>query len=437
MNKKIIKSLFWLNLVVILFFWFSGSSGHLLERSFSGIFISLGRVSGLLAEYLILVQLILIGRIHFIEREFGHDRLASIHKTVGTYLILLIISHPILLSVGYGALTESGYFEQFLSFLQNWDDVAPALLGLLIFAAATILSLTVFRAKLKYERWHFTHLFIYLAIGLALEHQTKTGDMSSGLPMFYWLALNYIAFGLILLYRFLRPFIQFFKYRFRVQKVEAESGDVWSIYITGKNIGKFSYEAGQFAIVNFLQKGLWTSHPFSISCAPNPDHIRFTIKELGDYTKRIKELRPGTLVLIDGPLGLFTAKAAHTKKFLFVAGGIGITPIFGIIESLVKKNTRDIILLYCVRSAAMIPFQKDLDLFPIRSYYIISDGVHVNAGKHLSGKLDKERLKKLAPDLLERDVYFCGPPAMGTAVLNDLKELGVQKDRLHYEKFAF
>ncbi|MFA6105745.1 MAG: ferredoxin reductase family protein [Patescibacteria group bacterium] len=406
--------------------------------SFAGIFIALGRITGLLSEFLILFQLVLIGRIRFIEKQFGHDELNNVHRWVGTYIIIFLVAHPLLLSIGWGSMTDTSYWAQFLSFISDWHDVVNALIGLIIFTIAIILSLTVFRKKLKYERWHFTHLFIYIAIVLALEHQTKSGDLTRAPALYYWLTLNYAVFGLILFYRFLRPFYLFARHRFKIEKIVAESNDVTSIYISGKDINKFSFDAGQFAIINFLKWGMLSSHPFSISCAPNNDYLRFTIKSLGDFTNRIKELSPGTGVIIDGPLGTFTEKKSKTKRFLFIAAGVGITPIAGIIDSLTKKGITDITLLYCIRSAAQIPFRAHFDELPIKTYYLISDaGAGYGGKEYISGRLDKDKIKQLAPDYLDCDIFFCGPPNMHDPVTNMLKELGVRPGRLHYEKFSF
>ena len=241
MKKNAIYLLFIFNLAVIFFFWYQGSSYFLNEKTFAGIMIALGRISGLLAEFFILLQLVLIGRISWIENEFSHNEMTSLHRTIGTYIILFLFSHPVMLTFGWGAMSEKGFWHQFQSFLTNWDDVFKALLALIIFILAIVLSLNPIRKKLKYERWHFTHLFIYIAIGLAFEHQVNTGDVSSGAGLYYWLILNYFIFGAMLLFRFLRPLYLFWFHRFKIEKIVPESNDVWSVYITGKNLEKFNF----------------------------------------------------------------------------------------------------------------------------------------------------------------------------------------------------
>src|SRR3989344_9111874 len=113
-----------------------------------------------------------------------------------------------------------------------------------------------------------------------------------------------------------------------------------------KNLTKFKIAAGQFIIVRFLAKNFfWQAHPFSLSCAPNGEYLRLTIKQSGDFTRSLENLPVNTKALIDGPHGVFTARFARRKKFLFIAGGVGITPVFSLIEDLARQNITDIKLL--------------------------------------------------------------------------------------------
>lgn len=439
MKKALIYIIFLTNLVLLFWFWYQNSGDFLLGGEFSAIMVALGRVTGLLAEFFILTQLVLIGRIRWIERVFGHPRLTALHRVVGTYIAIFLISHPIFLTIGWAGMTESGYLEQFTSFLTNWEHVLLAFVGLILFILTIVLSLPPVRRKLKYEHWHFTHLFMYAAIVLAFLHQIETGDVSSGTPFYYWITLNFTVFGLMLFFRFATPIYVSLRHDFKVEKIVSESNDVWSIYISGKNMHQFHFCAGQFAELSFLKWGFSINHPFSFSACPNGSYLRFTIKALGDFTNKIKDLTPGTRVIIDGPLGNFTEKECCTGKYLFIAGGVGITPIAGMIESLEKKNlANDVYLIYCVRTATQIPFRDYFDKLPIKTFYVVSDHGAGDGGKnYISGLLTPEKIKELCPNFRERDIYFCGPPKMGESVVGALHKIGVPDRQIHYEKFAF
>src|SRR5204863_76397 len=142
------------------------------------------------------------------------------------------------------------------------------------------------------------------------------------------------------------------------------SDDVTSVYLTGRRLDRFSFRAGQYANVGFLTKGLWAPHPFSFSAAPNGRFVRISIKAVGDFTRRIRHLAPGSVVLLEGPLGAFTAGASIGRKYLMVAGGIGITPIRALIESLAAGDG-DVLLSHSNTARA--------EYFPARS------GLHTRA----------------------------------------------------------
>jgi predicted ferric reductase len=431
-NKLLVCAILLANLACIVGIW-ALRSGSLLSLGTPSVLISLGRLSGLLAEFFILIQILLVSRFTFVERLFGFDVLNRWHRKLGLALTGAILIHPVLLTLGYSLEHGVPFATQFMDFLLNWHEVLLAIIGLGIIVVVGILSASFFRRRMRYEHWHLAHLLMYVGIVLLLNHQTNFASVSAGWPLYYWLALNYIVFGVIILYRFINPFVRFARFRFVVDRVVDEGGGVNSIYIRGRNLSRFSWVAGQFVHVYFLQKGLWQPHPFSLSVAPNGEHLRISAKALGDYTKKLSELEPGTKVIIEGPFGRFSEAAARGEKFLFLAGGIGITPIRAMIESLSAKG-KDFVLLYAARTEKDLVLREELARYGGRQHYILSD---VPAPGALSGRIDEEKIKILAPDVRERDVYLCGPPPMMDSLATLLKKLGVPEPQIHFEKFSY
>lgn len=255
----------------------------------------------------------------------------------------------------------------------------------------------------------------------------------------YWYLLYGFTFANLAVYRVGRPLGFFFRHRFAVARLTPESGDVTSVAIEGRNLAAFPVQAGQFMIVRFLAPGFrWEAHPFSMSCRPDGKQIRLTIKALGDFTRRIPQLKPGTPVLIDGPHGVFTARSCRSPRVLMIAGGIGITPIRSLAEELLAAG-REVILIYGNRNRASVVFEKELDDLAaaasgrLRVVHVMSDDPAWLGEK---GRVDRERLARLVPDVREREVYLCGPPVMMKAVRTALAGLGVPGRLLHYERFA-
>jgi len=428
MLKKTITYLFFINLFIILFFWWGGSSAFF---SNGKTFVALGRLTGLLAEFLILAGLILISRLPFLEKVYGFDELNKIHRWIGYGLVTVIVSHPLFLLIGYSSANEISLFKQFINFITKWEDVSGAFFGIIILIVVGIISMPKIRWKLKYETWHFVHLFMYLAIGLVFSHQINSGDVSNGTALFYWFLINFVVFGVLIFYRFLRPIILFLRHEFYIEKVAQETHDVCSVYIGGKNLDKFKFESGQHLRILFLDKKMLQFHPFSFSSAYNGKFLRISIKNSGDFTSQIGNLKEGTKIIIDGPLGKFTELSAVKNKYLLIAGGIGITPIKAMIESLSEKG-RDFIFIFGNKTEKDIVFKKELDKIP--HHYVLS---REKKNEYENGYIDGEKIQRIAPDFKERDIYICGPDLMLNSILDTLKNLGVDKSQIHYEKFYY
>ena len=242
------------------------------------------------------------------------------------------------------------------------------------------------------------------------------------------------------MFRFFRPIWNWVRHDFVIDRIESASDSAVSVYIKGKNLEKFKVIPGQFMIWRFLQKGFWLeAHPFSLSGynLEKDRYIRLTIKNLGDFTSKAGQLKKGTKVLIDGPHGIFTSRIARHEKFLFIAGGVGITPIRAMLEELSLKE-KDCILMYANNSRKDILFESEFEKMAkshdhIKIYQVLSKE---RGWKGENGYVDKEKIQRLIKDISHREIYVCGPPALMTSVLQSLKELEVKDKQIHYEKFS-
>lgn len=440
-QRKLVWSLFFLNLTVIFYYWWTGSSFILKQNAEGSILLASGRLAGLLAQYLILVQLILISRAPLVEKVYGFDKLNELHRKIGYFLGATILSHPLLIIMAYSKMSNLSLWEQYIEITQM-PYVGFAVLGLMIMLGLVILALPFMRKRVRYGRWHAVHMLMYLAIGLVFAHQIKEGVVSYGTGFYYWYILNFTVFGSVLIYRFIKPVLLYIKHQFYIDRVVKESETVYSVYIKGKKMEEFSFEPGQYINVGFLTKKMWEPHPFSLSAAPNGEYIRLSIKSSGDFTSEIKLLKPGTRVMVEGPLGRFTESSSSRDKYLFLAGGIGITPIRAMIESLSKKG-KDVVLLYACRSVEDITHREELDKFTPKRTYILSQpnqtgSIEVVGQTCESGYIDEEKIQRLVPDYKDREIFLCGPlPMMEAMTLKTLKNLGIPKSQIHFEVFNY
>lgn len=426
------------NIAIIIGFWWSVSHKLLLSGDAPGVLRALGRLSGLMAVLFVLLQFLLMGRPFWIEKIFGLDKLARVHHLNGYLSIGFILLHPALLVTSYAMTNEVGLIEQYLDFFTNYRDVWMASIAVVLFTGIVFLSISIARKRLKYESWYFVHLLTYLAVLLAFGHQLKIGGdfLMNKTFAYYWWALYIFVFGNVLIFRFMKPVYNSLKYRFTVSDVVAETADTNSVYISGRNLHNFRTKAGQFIILRFLAKGFWwQAHPFSLSWVPKNNQIRITVKNCGDFTSKIPEIKKGTAVYIDGPYGVFTPKPKPNIKYLFIAGGVGITPIRAMIERVAEEH--ELTLLYANKKTPDIIFKKELEemkaKYGFSLHHILSDQPDYEGEK---GRIDKEKLLRLVKDIREREIYICGPVPMMDGIIKILKEIGVKRDRIHFEKFS-
>lgn len=438
MNKTTWKIIYWVNWVIIAGFWWS-NSGSFFQGDLNDILIALGRLAGLVAGYMILLQFFFMGRTPYLERVFGLDKLSQIHHSNGLRGFYFLVLHPLLLVLGYRAFKEQSIWSQVKDFFINYEYVNFAIIGFLFFVVIVASSIYISRRRLKYESWYFVHLLAYLAVFGSFWHQIKIGEdlLASQIFYWYWIGLYTFVFANHIVFRFARPVYRYFKHQFFVENVVRENYNTVSIYIGGKDLDKFNIHAGQFMIFRFLAKGYWwQAHPFSMSMMPNGKQLRVTIKNVGDFTAKIQEVKVGTKIFIDGPYGVFTDLFGVSEKVLMIAGGIGITPIRSLMERLLSKG-KDVTLLYSARTEKDIVFKREIDevanKYGGKVIYVVSDEPGFNGEK---GRLDQEKIKALVPDLNMREVFLCGPPPMMDAVISSLKNLGASNLKIHFEKFS-
>ena len=415
--------------------WWHVSGGLLLDGQPGGPAVALGRLAGLAVGSAVLLQLVLVSRLPAIERSLGCDRLHRLHRTLGFAIGLLFLSHPALLTFGYARTNGLPLRRQFAEITRDLPHAWAAIGAALVIVLVVTLSTPVVRRRLSYDAWHAGHLGMYIALGLASLHQVNGAELSSqSWWAGYWIALHALVITGFVVFRAGRPIFRFARHRFRIDRIVAESDDVLSVYVTGHHLHRFAFRPGQFANVSFLSKGLWAPHPFSFSAAPNGRFLRLSIKAVGDFTRRIHELRPGTLVLVEGPLGAFTAITSTRQKYLMVAGGIGITPIRALMESLLAAE-RDVVLVYAVKTVRDLVFASELGALNARFHVVLSRSADPANG-YEQGRVDRLMLERLVPDVRDREVFVCGPPPMMEVVIGALRALDVRASRIHYERFA-
>ena len=393
----------------------------------------LAHVAGMLAGFGVVVLLALMSRAPALERGVGADVLARWHGYGGRIVVGLVLVHA------WAAVLAWAQSRQETALLALWQvlglpGLAATTLGTLLLLLVAVGSIRAARRRLSYERWHGLHLLTYLAVALTFLHQLAGPDLAGHrLLQVCWALLYTYVFALLLRYRVLAPLRQATLHRLRVSSVVAEGPGVVSIEVTGEHLDELRAEAGQFFRWRFLTPDTWlTAHPFSLSAPPTGDRLRLTVKALGTGSTQLQSVAVGTWVVAEGPYGAMTAGRRTRRHVLLVAGGVGITPMRALFETMPLTPGQDLTLLYRARTLDQVLFRAELEAIArhrgARVQYLLgSDPDCLTAGGLLAQ----------VPDLAERDVYLCGPPRMADAVRSAVLQAGLPPEQLHEERFAF
>ncbi|HYK98000.1 MAG TPA: ferredoxin reductase family protein [Candidatus Acidoferrales bacterium] len=433
-------SIFFAGLWAVLLFWWT-ASGAVPVKTDADRLNTIGRVTALIGTYLLLWQLLLLSRLPWLERAFGMERLIWLHRWNGYLTTTFIGAHVVTQTMGYALDQRDTILGQLGDFIVHYDGVLPAIGATVLLAAVTVTSIGAARRGMSYQTWYFIHLYAYLAIALAFAHQILTGAdfIANELFTLSWWLLYAIVFAAIVLHRLVGPIARSLRHGFYVARVEREASGAVSLYVGGRDLHDFHFEPGQFAIWRFLDaKRWWEAHPFSLSATPNGEHLRLTLKRAGDFNEHASSIRVGTPVLLEGPFGRFTRRSATRQKALLVAGGIGITPIRALAEHLAEDGVDVCVLYRCTREGELA-FRDELgDLsktYGTRVEYLLSDRALL--GRPGGEWLMPNNLLTLVPDIVDRDIFVCGPLGMTAKVKRGLLHIGVSPYQIHTEAFQF
>lgn len=313
--------LLWLGLLLVTYWWDRDGGLADLTGWRSGL-TSVGRLTGLWAADLLLVQVLLMSRLPPLEQAFGRERLTRIHRVVGFLSVDLMAVHVVTILLGYAGGRLAPLPATTWELITTSGGILLSVAGTACLVMVAVTSVKMARRRLRYESWHLLHLYAYLGVGLALPHQLWTGQqfLASRAATIYWWTLWAAAAGAILLWRIGLPSLRSLRHGLRVTSVVRESSDVVSVYLTGRALDRLPLRAGQFLTVRFLHGPGWTrANPFSLSAAPDGRSLRITAKALGEGSARLAHLRPGTRVLVEGPYGRLTSRA-RTRRRVMLAG---------------------------------------------------------------------------------------------------------------------
>lgn len=405
----------------------------------------LGRLTGLLAINVMLIQVILVSRIELLDALYGQDTLVAVHKKLNKPAYYLLSIHFAALLWAYSVKDNVSVLAEYDK-MWDWQDTQWAIISFIIISVIVVVSGSAIRKILPYEVWYVIHLTIYVALIISIPHVFSTGtDMQDFWTKMYMISLYIITVSGLLVYRFLLPLYRSFRHNLVVSNVVRESDNSVSIYMTGRNLDKLPHLAGQFFMWRFMSRHLFfNAHPYSLSAAPDGKTLRITVADLGNGSHKLQRVEKGTRVWFEGPYGIFTEERRTKDRVTMIASGVGITPIRALTEA-IDFGRGDLTIIYRGQRETKMPFLNELETLAEEKgiNLIYSVGKRARSTSWLahetapSPMTDLQAILNLVPDIADNDVYVCGPVAWTHTVLRTLHKADVPDSQIHAEEFAW
>lgn len=394
-------------------------------------FLSIGQMMGLVGMSLFSINLILSARWKILDEKFeGLGFVYAQHHVIGGMAFIFILLHPMFLTVNYLTNSLTAAYVFWLPSLAN-----PALMAGKISLAMMIvvLGLTFF-AKIRYELWKIIHRLMGVAFGFTLIHVGLISSDVSINPLLKGYLLVLGTVGIVsYIYRSILGKTKIVKrLGYKVSQVIKLNENVYEVRLDplGRTL---QYQAGQFVFLKIKDKQIGNEeHPFSLASVSSDKQLSLIVKDLGDYTKRLGLAKTGTVAEIEGPFGKFGLQFHPAKKYIWVAGGIGITPFIGIARQMEeRKMTIPVDLYYSESNEKDFVYRKKFaelaNKFPTFRFF--------PQVSKIDGRLTAEIIKRKSGGIADVKIFVCATSGMIQALKKQLLKLGVAESQLVYEEF--
>lgn len=398
--------------------------------------VETGAMLGLLGLGVLSAQALTSGRQRWFAKGLGQDDVLQFHRQTGLLGWGLVLVHPLTMFLG------DARFLEYLDPRADWLRATPLWGALLTVTWLAMTSLWRLSFGLQYEHWRALHgVLALMVVAIGLGHALMVDHYTA--PLWKKAALG-LAVGVsiyaVLENRVLRP-RRLARRPWTVHSVETARDGSHMLRLQPAGHDGLHFRPGQYAWIT-IGDTPWRlqQHPFSISSSADDATLEFTIKPLGDFTERVGTLAPGMRAFVEGPYGQFVYEPARCPEgAVFIAGGVGITPIISMLRTARDRGaTAPLWLVYGNPDWDEVLYRDELsalaDELPLTVIHVLEhapDGWDGESG-HVDGDLIDRRLPA---HLASLPVYVCGPDALANAVEPELVARGVPSDRLYSERF--
>ncbi len=363
----------------------------------------------------------------------GLDRAVRLHRRLGLAAFILLVVHVICLAL-HAWQTDGSIGAVLVPF---WSEETRTI-DILVFYVLIALGLLAYDKRLRHERWLSLHRIIGLLFMLGTAHASiEPGTINSYEPLRTWTILLLIVGSVAWFYRIFL-FSSFGpRYRYEVKQAKPQGKEVVDLSLKPHD-RRMMYEPGTFV---FLRIPSFTEqakelHPFSLSSSPVERDLRISARQVGDFTKRLSSLEPGTAVDVFGPFGSFTPQRFHPyRRMVWIGAGIGITPFLGMLSFELSNNDfRRIWFYYIARKEEDAVYDAE-----IRDRFLRADSF-IDYHLWLTSEQGRLTAKQIAEEVAPLDNYavmICGTSRFSNDLAHQFRKLGLPREKIIVEELQF
>jgi len=233
----------------------------------------------------------------------------------------------------------------------------------------------------------------------------------------------------------------------RVADIIEETRDCKTFRFVGVDPLIFSYKPGQFITFMLEIQGQKIRRSYSMSSSPSRPHLlEITVKRIpnGRVSNWFCDaVKLGDVLKAKGPTGQFTCFNYPAQKMLFIGAGSGITPILSMCRWIADTASNvDVKVLASFKSPSDIIFRQEFEMLSAHSSgfqvaFTVTSAWHgMNAWPGFRGRIDSNMLKIFVPDLLDRDIFLCGPEPFSQSINKMLRDANYDMSRYHTESYG-
>ncbi|SPH16838.1 Methane monooxygenase component C [Defluviimonas aquaemixtae] len=394
---------------------------------------------GILAFTMILMEFVLSGRFKSISNGVGMDVTMRFHQMMARTALAFALLHPFLYRGAPSGGQRPWDPTRQLTITTDFSDLSTGIAAFLILPTLVLLAIGRTQLDVKYETWRLMHGIGALLVAALLLHHTIYAGRYGSLPVMTWLwgAMTGMAIGSLLYVYLLVPLRD--KARgWRVTSVNRLTPKQWELTVTPDGHSGLEFKAGQFVWLNVGHSAFsLKENPFSISSAPSAGpEVSFIIKELGDFTRTVGQIEPGSVAYLDGPYGSLSIEGRDEPGVALIAGGVGIAPLISILRQMrLTDDPRKVKIIYGNRLEDQIACRDELDAEDVT--YVLTEPPQGWQGAR--GFIDAALMDRVfSPTEFKEWIFvMCGPAIMMNIVEDHLIARGTPSSHILSERFDY